>query len=170
MIFSQSLEKRTLWYPADYFSGENAIKSQSIIINEEDTISIYKNFSCDSLKTQLSFKKGINLPVEKSYIEFLPGTVLMLNDTSISCDYSNKSVLFNIGDTLSYYVYAGEGFLLVGKDDCTFEIEMPIAEYFKILTGYKILGHSVYIKNLNVWIKVENNNHIELKTEWWKTY
>ena len=172
LIFCQSSEKRSLWYPADYFSGENAIESQEIFATEDELIIIYKDFNCDTIIAKKSIGKGSTLSVTNSYIEFIPGTAIMLKDTVIICngDDFNNRIKLNIGDTLNYYIYLGEGYHLIGKGECTTELEDHLAHIMDIISDNKIISHSLYIKNLNGWIRLENNHNLELKTKWVTTY
>ena len=173
LIFCQISEKNTLWYPADYFSGENAIESQEIIFNKDEEITIYKNLRIDTVISKQLINEGTIFPVKDSYVEFIPGKAIMLKNIAIFCtndSNSDDSTELNVGDTVDYYINLGEGYHLISKNGCTTELENHLTRNMDIISDNKIVSHSLFITKLKGWIKLENYNSIELKTRRVKTY
>ena len=172
-VNGQHSDALTYWFPADYFSGENAIVSQSVKFHEDYSVNLYKNFTCDSIVGNAQIVKDSLYLAKNSFIEIIPGKVVIKRDTVLICwtpdEKNERSLEISRGDTINYFMYFGEGIYFVGIEDCGAELRNPYSKTMNILSDHTKLTHSLYLEKIKGWIKLEEYK-AEIKTKWAKYY
>ena len=172
-VNGQKSDALTYWFPADYFSGENAIVSQSVKFHEDYSVNLYKNFTCDSIVGNAQIVKDSIYLAKNSFIEIIPGKAVLVRDIDITCwsvdDDNVEKLKLRAGDTINYYIYLEEGGHLVGVNDCKTELENHTIKNMNILSDHTKITHSLYLNEIKGWIKLDEYK-AEIKTKWAKNY